>query len=205
MENIRRWFENDQMNNGQNYEIDEYEGYLEARTDTVIFMVVEPHSGTKNRWVLRVSTKSAFDRWANSTAIEEFFDSDIELCNYLYDYQLDIYKDLVRYLSREYDDIAEEYQQENFVSFGFQTETITVETINKNKYKKEEVQNMDGFMMFKKALQKHFDEMQKEATHLFEVNVDKDELWNTYLDSFPAGTNEIFRERREHDCSCCRQ
>jgi hypothetical protein len=64
---------------------------------------------------------------------------------------------------------------------------------------------MDGFMMFKKALQKHFDEMQKEATHLFEVNVDKDELWNTYLDSFPAGTNEIFRKRREHDCSCCRQ
>lgn len=64
---------------------------------------------------------------------------------------------------------------------------------------------MDGFMMFKKALQKHFDEMQKEATHLFEVNVDKDELWNTYLDSFPVGTNEIFRERREHDCSCCRQ
>lgn len=64
---------------------------------------------------------------------------------------------------------------------------------------------MDGFMMFKKALQKHFDEMQREATHLFEVNVDKDELWNTYLDSFPAGTNEIFRERSEHDCSCCRQ
>lgn len=87
----------------------------------------------------------------------------------------------------------------------YKTENITVETINKNKYKKEEVQNMEGFMMFKKALQKHFDEMQKEVTHLFEVNVDKDELWNTYLDSFPTGTNEIFRERREHDCSCCRQ
>lgn len=64
---------------------------------------------------------------------------------------------------------------------------------------------MDGFLKFKKALQDHFNEMQREATHLFEVNVDKDELWNTYLDSFPAGTNEIFRERREHDCSCCRQ
>ena len=57
-----------------------------------------------------------------------------------------------------------------------ETETITVETINKNKYKKEEVQTTDGFMMFKKDLQKHFDEMQKDATHLFEVNVDKDEL-----------------------------
>lgn len=64
---------------------------------------------------------------------------------------------------------------------------------------------MDGFLKFKKALQDHFNEMQKDVTHLFEVNVDKDELWNTYLDNFPAGTNNIFRERREHDCSCCRQ
>lgn len=64
---------------------------------------------------------------------------------------------------------------------------------------------MDNFVKFKLELQKHFDEMQREVTHLFEVNVDKDELWNTYLDSFTAGTNEIFRERREHDCSCCRQ
>ena len=59
--------------------------------------------------MLRVSTRTAFDRWANSTAIEKFFNDDIELCNYLYDHQLDIYKDLIKYLSSEYDDIAEEY------------------------------------------------------------------------------------------------
>lgn len=64
---------------------------------------------------------------------------------------------------------------------------------------------MGNFIKFKKALQKHFDEMQKQTTHLFEVNVDKDELWNTYLNSFPIGTNNIFIKRREHDCSCCRQ
>lgn len=109
MENIRRWFENDKVNNGQDYEIYEFEGHLEARTGTVIFMIVEPHSGTRNRWLLRVTTESAFDRWANSTAVEKFFNTDIELCNYLHEHQLDIYKDLVGYLSREYDDVAEEY------------------------------------------------------------------------------------------------
>lgn len=60
------------------------------------------------------------------------------------------------------------------------------------------------FLKFKKALQEQFAEMAKDVTHLFEVSVDKDELWNLYLDSFPTGTNEIYRERREYDCSCCR-
>lgn len=60
------------------------------------------------------------------------------------------------------------------------------------------------FLNFRNALQKNFAKMTKDATHLFEVAVDKDEMWNLYLESFPAGTNEIYRERREYDCSCCR-
>lgn len=61
------------------------------------------------------------------------------------------------------------------------------------------------FVRMRDKLIENFNNMTKDATHLFEVNVDKDEMWNLYLDSFPAGTNEIFRERRGHDCSCCRQ
>ena len=103
MKDIKRWFEND----FENYDIVEYEGHLEARTETVLYLIVAPHSGTDGRWMLRITTIAAFDRWANSTAIQEFFDSEIELCNYLYEHQLDIYKNLLEYLSEEYDEATE--------------------------------------------------------------------------------------------------
>ena len=61
------------------------------------------------------------------------------------------------------------------------------------------------FTEMRNKLIEHFNKMVRDGDHLFEVAVDKDELWNLYLDSFPTGTNEIYRERREHDCSCCRQ
>ena len=60
------------------------------------------------------------------------------------------------------------------------------------------------FKDFVKAIQKNLQQMSKDYSRLFTVNVDTEELYNLYLDSFPAGTNEIYRERREYDCSCCR-
>ena len=107
MENIKKWFEND----CNNYDFIEFDGYLEARTDTILYDVVSPHIGTDYKWMLRVSTISAFDRWANSTAIEEFFNSSIELCLYLHNHQLDIYKDLLNYLSRQYDELEEAFEE----------------------------------------------------------------------------------------------
>lgn len=60
------------------------------------------------------------------------------------------------------------------------------------------------FKEFKRVFQHNFSEMVNSADRLFEVEVDKDELWNLYLNSFPAGTNPVYRERREHDCSSCK-
>lgn len=60
------------------------------------------------------------------------------------------------------------------------------------------------FKDFVKAIQKNLQQMSKDSSRLFTVNVDTEKLYNLYLDSFPAGTNEIYRERREYDCSCCR-
>lgn len=62
-----------------------------------------------------------------------------------------------------------------------------------------------GFVNFRTKIQDQFASMTQGSTRLFAVEIDKDEMWNLYLDSFPEGTNNIYRERREHDCSCCRQ
>jgi len=61
-----------------------------------------------------------------------------------------------------------------------------------------------SFSQFRDRMQAHFSQMTENITHLFQTDVDPDVMWNLYLDSFPAGTNEIYRKRREFDCSCCR-
>jgi len=59
-----------------------------------------------------------------------------------------------------------------------------------------------NFIEFKQAVAKQFNRMQKHS--LFKVQIEGDLLWSTYLASFPPGTNPMYRERPEHDCSACR-
>ena len=61
---------------------------------------------------------------------------------------------------------------------------------------------MSDFCKFKEVIRKQFDKMA--VSQLFTVELDKDVLWNLYLDSFPKGANEIYKTRREHDCNCCK-
>lgn len=60
-----------------------------------------------------------------------------------------------------------------------------------------------NFDLFKVAVSKQFEKMSKHQ--LFRSSVTKDELWDTYLASFPAGTDPILKERTEHNCNCCNQ
>lgn len=63
---------------------------------------------------------------------------------------------------------------------------------------------MIPFKQFNARLQAHVKQLTKNVNTLFTIAIDKDELWNVYLDSFPEGTNPMYRKRREFDCSCCR-
>lgn len=58
------------------------------------------------------------------------------------------------------------------------------------------------FPSFAKAVRIRFDAMS--YGELYAANVDRHALWDFYLQSFPDGTNPMFRERTEHDCSCCK-
>ena len=58
---------------------------------------------------------------------------------------------------------------------------------------------------FQAKVRNNFNEITKENPSVFSLGLEKNELWEIYLNSFPKGTNEIYRERREYDCSCCRQ
>ena len=59
-----------------------------------------------------------------------------------------------------------------------------------------------NFLTFKEAVGMRFSMMSK--GELFVTDVTKDELWDTYLSSFPEGTNPLFRERTQHDCQYCK-
>lgn len=68
-----------------------------------------------------------------------------------------------------------------------------------------------SFSVIKHAVAKQFELMK--GNQLFRISLGKDEagndatkdlLWNTYISSFPAGTNPVFKERTDHDCQCCK-
>lgn len=62
---------------------------------------------------------------------------------------------------------------------------------------------MSDFSTFSEQLRQRFEALSQHE--LYTVAITGDEVWAAYLAAFPEGTNPIFRERTEHDCSCCRQ
>lgn len=62
---------------------------------------------------------------------------------------------------------------------------------------------MTNFENFRDQLSAHFNANMADYP-LFTVDVDRDKMWELYLDSFPIGANQMYRKRRYYDCSECR-
>lgn len=61
-----------------------------------------------------------------------------------------------------------------------------------------------NFKEFAEVINTHFQDMCTRYTQFYTVNTDADELYEHYLNSYPEGTNGIYRVRRDKDCSACR-
>jgi hypothetical protein len=61
-----------------------------------------------------------------------------------------------------------------------------------------------SFADFRKSVGKQVLGLLRQQT-LYVTGIDKDKLYELYLSSFPAGTNNLYVERTEHDCSACKQ
>jgi hypothetical protein len=55
------------------------------------------------------------------------------------------------------------------------------------------------YSSFKKAVRERFEHLASTHSTLYTTLVTKEELWNTYLQSYPEG------ERQQHNCNSCRQ
>jgi len=59
------------------------------------------------------------------------------------------------------------------------------------------------FKPFRDAVEAQYNKLQATGK-LYTVQIDKDVLWESYLNSFSSAANPIYRERTEHDCSACK-
>ncbi len=63
---------------------------------------------------------------------------------------------------------------------------------------------MNDFKPFGALVRANLDAMLADTAEIYRVDLDANDVWDKYLASFPKGTNPTFRERTEHDCSCCK-
>lgn len=63
---------------------------------------------------------------------------------------------------------------------------------------------MSEFHKFATQIHNRFNKLSGHELFTVRSADNPDQLWELYLASFPEGSNPIYRERTEHDCSCCK-
>ena len=62
----------------------------------------------------------------------------------------------------------------------------------------------NDFTSFVKKMQLNFKNLEKDERALFKTDIEKNKLWDIYINSFPEGTNKVYRTNRQYDCNACK-
>ena len=84
-------------------DVSEHEGKVEnihAENNELVLLVVPPHDHMKT-WMVRAAPRCTFDRWANSTVIEEYLETQKDVVNWLALSKADIVEKVLKSLSEE--------------------------------------------------------------------------------------------------------
>ena len=60
------------------------------------------------------------------------------------------------------------------------------------------------FKEFRNLLKQNIEFLSKQSVCLFKLDVDKETLWDTYIESYRTEDNPIVKENRHYDCNCCK-
>lgn len=112
--------------NGLFKEVDEsnsyiIDGVLDIDDNTLHCQIISPHSGTGNRWLVRIAPSVSFDRWANSTAFQGYFDTFDLMIRYLNSSAcvVNILSDVLESLSADFKELQEYSETMEYGIEGF--------------------------------------------------------------------------------------
>jgi hypothetical protein len=83
---------------------------LECTNASMIFLVMPPHDNMK-KWLLRIAPRCTFDRWANSTVIEQEFDNVDCIVGFLQNAKMLIFNKILNSLSNEVVEMKREMEE----------------------------------------------------------------------------------------------
>lgn len=119
MEQLTRLAEDGYLLVDFNTQPDIHDDIFDVDDGTIRGQIVPPHDGTGNRWFFRFAASASFDRWANSTACQAFFNEFDTMVDYLKESEAFILRQILEELNEDYKETDKLYEELSYGIDGF--------------------------------------------------------------------------------------